>query len=465
MKDITPTTHFLESIRADVGSYWQLLAEGVDNSFDAGAIEVHCRLDKDEIVIKDDGVGITKDRQLALVRLGEHRSMATTNLGRFGIGIKYQAASAGETLAVESVSKDGRMMLRADWRKVIQFGKWEIDDPKWISTIHNKKTGTSIVIGHLRWKHPQMKDLKVSAEKLAQLFYPAMASERRIYLNGERLPVLREPEMSDIVEGNVLLASGKGAHVRAGIMLHPSSASSLYQIQVSYKHRVIKPQSIFGCGTFSGLRRMFGRVDLTGPWGLTRFKDELADNDADELEDAVLEILRPILERCHSAQMSAQLNEMTALLNEMLPSELAAARPVRTKEKDGLGQKHNRNRHGQITRNADESIGGPAKKAKARQQLVINFEEPLVEEYGYGRFIAGKPGRIVLASDNPHIASLLEIRDKILGAQSLYQIAMAIYIQQSQPVQGNLFDPNTPFGLQVWQLTKSQNVLSETASA
>lgn len=466
MSDITPDTHFLESIRADRGTYWMLLAEGVDNAFDAGAAEIKLTLGKEAISLQDNGIGITRDRELSIVRLGEHRSMPTTALGVFGIGLKYQAMSAGDVLDVESVSADGRMTLHADWRSVVRRGLWQIEDPKWIRVVHPVKTGTHIKIRSIRWPAPTPKDLKVSREKLAQWFYPALATQKKIILNDEALPVLKEPSMRNHVEGDVRLPNGKGAHVRAGMMVDPAS-SSLYQVQVSYKHRVVMAQSVFGCEQYTGLRRMFARVDLIGPWTLGRFKDRIEDNDSDELEERVTEILRPILEQCHSAQMSLQVNEMTELLNEMLPPEMVPARPPHTKEESepGSGRK-NKQKHGE-TKTGSDTPSGPARK-KQRRGLIIEFDEPQVEEYGYGHFIPGKPGRIVLARDNPHIAKLLELRDKYIGAQSLYAIAVSLYEHERSPqsIQSTFpFADDAPFGLRVWQMSKQQKVKDESEVA
>ena len=97
MMDISPDTHFLESIRADRGSYTALLAEAIDNSFDAGSTEIVLEVNKKAITMQDNGIGITKDRQGAIVRLGEHGPMPTTALGTFGIGLKYHAISVGNT--------------------------------------------------------------------------------------------------------------------------------------------------------------------------------------------------------------------------------------------------------------------------------------------------------------------------------------------------------------------------------
>ena len=93
-------------------------------------------------------------------------------------------------------------------------------------------------------------------------------------------------------------------------MLVNAKNPPLHQVQVSYKHRVIMPNSPFGCGEYSGLRQMFARVDLNGPWELTRFKDDLVDHpDVETLRERVQDILRPILEQCKNTQMNMSLRE------------------------------------------------------------------------------------------------------------------------------------------------------------
>ena len=127
---ILPDTHFLNSIRADRGSrgaYTELVAEAIDNSIDADAHEIAIQLQKEMILLQDNGIGITKDRQDSIVKLGGHGAMPTTMLGRFGIGLKYHAVCAGDSLEVDSY-RDGRMKLVANWDRVIQSanGKSEI---------------------------------------------------------------------------------------------------------------------------------------------------------------------------------------------------------------------------------------------------------------------------------------------------------------------------------------------------
>jgi len=463
--DITPDVHFLESVRHDRGSWSSLLAEGVDNSLDADATKVSIQLLRDAVVIADNGRGISKDRESAIVRLGEHRPMPGTKLGRFGMGIKYNATSAGDLLEVDSTSVDGHMLLTVDWRKVISSGRWQIPQPKWSPTLVSRGFGTQIKIARLRWDAPKERDVANTTAHLAQTFYPAIENGAVIYLNGQSLPLLREPQMSDFVEQAIQLPNGKGAQVRGGILLTPDNP--LYMVQVSYKHRVIKSKSSFGCGSYSGLRRMFARVTLTADWGLTRFKDDLSDPDAEQLELAVEEVLRPILEKCHSAQLELKVEEMTELLNDLLPTEIQAARPPRQRDPSPREPpKRRRVPHGPVDNDPSET--GPARMPRfPNDRLTIAFDGPLCEEHGYGVFTKGRPNRITLATDNPDIALLLEHRDTHLALRCLYAIALYLYhhAKETDPGQKPLpFDDTASFGLRVWRTAIRQQSTDAAAN-
>ena len=457
--DITPHVHFLESIRADRGSWATLIAEGVDNSLDAGALQVAIQLFTDSVVIADDGRGISKDRESAIVRLGEHRPMPGTKLGRFGMGIKYNATSAGDLLEVDSTSSDGQMSLIVDWTKVIRSGRWHIPKPKWAPVFVARGTGTTIKVSRLRWDAPKEKVIIDVREHLAQIFYPAIEQGITIRFNGSDIRLLREPELSDVVEQTIQLPNGKGAHVRGGLLVSPEK-SSLYGVQVSYKHRVIIPKGIFGCNSYSGLRQMFARVTLTSDWGLTRFKDNLNDPDAAQLEDAVQEALKPVLEKCHSAQLEVKVEELTELLNKRLPPEMRASRPSRNKGKVQAKQgKKQRKNNGESE--GQESPNGPTKSPRSQLTTTIVFDGPLCQEHGYGMYTKGRPNRITLARDNPDIAALLEQRDTQLAIRCLFGFALMIYQHalETDPGQKQLpFDQLSSFGLRVWNIAAQQTV-------
>jgi len=453
--DITPYPHFLESIRGDRSGSWSvLLAEAADNSLDADATDVLIDLSPESVSVADNGRGISKDRESAIVRLGEHGSMPGTKLGRYGMGIKYNAMSAGNILEVDSTSVDGTMSLIVDWNKVVQSGRWKIPPPRWSPALPSRH-GTQIAIRRLRWNAPKDKDVAAARAHMAHIFYPALVQGIRFHINGSPVNLLHEPELSDVVDHTVQLPNGKGAHVRGGILVDHDSV--LYGVQVSYKHRVIKPKSSFGCGEYSGQRQMFARVALTADWGLTRFKDDLNDPDEDALEDAVADILRPILEKVHNAEIDLRVDEITDQLNTLLPENLRATRPPR---KHTVTERHDKKPR---TRGRSEQIPnetGPARTPpKTDNRVILVFDGPLCGEHGYGMFTKGRPHRITLAKDNPVIAALLDQRDRDLALKCLLGFALMIYqhareIDSGQPYLP--FNDDSSFGLRVWRQAERQ---------
>jgi hypothetical protein len=447
--DITPHVNLLKSLRGERIDYVLLVGEGIDNAFDAGASRIDVVLDESEISFQDDGIGVTRDRIASVFSLGDHGPMTTTQLGRFGIGIKSQAVNAGNIFQILSVSADGRVKMSVDWRKILRSGQWLIDDPKWMPVV-NIPTGTTITIGELRsTKTPPGGWPRKIASDVAERFFPAIAIGQRISLNGEPIPRLSEPAMTDIIERHISLSDGRAAYLRAGILTAPSR---LNRVHVAYKHRVIMPASTLGCGEYGGLIKMFARLQLTGPWHLAKFKNELTDEDErEELEEAVIDILRPILEKCNSASLSARVNEITHLINEMVPPDLkVTARPKRSKEQSTPGKKTSS--QGSVA--PEKSVPpGPA-KTKRQHRLLITFDG-VADQVGVGEFQSGRPHRVNLSKDDPYIMQLLEQRDQQFGASALYAIAIALYEEgREQMPEPEL--PLDPFGKRIAKLISIQ---------
>lgn len=416
--DITPHTNLLKSVRAERINYILLIGEAIDNAFDAGASRVDVSISSDSIAFKDDGAGITRDRIGAIFTLGNHASMGTTQLGRFGIGITSQAISAGDVFSVSSTSRDGKFNCDVNWRILLRSNIWEMPDPVWRPVAVGSSTGTSITISELR-KSPSTSLEKISRD-LALRFYPALAEGKRIAINKIPVPILLEPQMAEVVDRAFSLSGGRSATLRAGILTGPSD---LNRVHVAFRHRVIMPRSTLGCGEYGGLNRMFARLQLSGPWHLAKFKDDLTDEiEREELEDAVLDALRPILEKCNCASMEAKIREVNCAINDMLPEELAAARP----EKKKIAPSSSGNKLGKQNRPVSKSNGeGPARiKKPQKDRLLITFDGSACED-GIGAFVGGNPHRIDLAADEPYIAKLLQNEDQY----SLFAIAIAIFVQ------------------------------------
>jgi len=423
--NISPKTSLLKSIRAERADLRRLCGEAVDNSLDANATSVNIQVSPAEISFEDNGIGITPDRLHALFTLGEHAGMSSTRLGRFGVGIKMQAVSVADVIEVKTTSAAGRYRARVNWREVLKAGDWEIDDPLRLPELVGAPTGTAITLSVLRplprTSHEKIRDW------LAETFYPAVVEGRGITLNGVAVPVLPEPEMTDVIDRTLELSGGRGVHVRAGILVQPSR---LNMVHVGYGHRVIKAGSSIGCGLHTGLSNMFARVQLVGPWRLGRFKDELTDErERDELEDALAAVLEPILVKCGSASMSARLASLCDLVNDMLPEDLAA-RPRKLKtEPSRTGDKKRTRKTGDVdSEKSDPSAGGPATTRRSKgDKLLITFDGR-AEEHGVG-YCDGtsRIKRVHLSRDEPSIAVLFRLRDDHAIANALLVIAMQKY--------------------------------------
>ena len=450
MMDITPPVNLLNSERAERVSYILLTGEAVDNAFDAGAHSVDIVITEHEISFTDDGCGVTRDRIDKLFKLGDHGHMATTKLGQFGVGITKQAINTGDVLEINSISADGHVRVRADWRAVMRHGLWQIEMPKWQPISVGTKTGTTITIESLR-KSRTAKIDKIAAD-LAERFYPALAGIRRISLNGMPIRALSDPAMTDVVECVLTFPGGRTATVRAGMLV--DEESPLFQVHLGLDHRVIRPRCTIGCDGYGGTSKFFARVALSGPWTPTRFKDDLADDvQSDELEAALAEIFEPILLKCQTATYSANIEDMTDRLNAKLPPVLQPARP-RSRKAKGASSVGGRDGAGKnVVTDATYSSSGPVRAPKSRDQLIIDFDGRSRQD-GIGRFEAGRPNHVHLARDDETIALFLAYRDKTISERALYAIAMMLFASGKG---GDQLSLDLDFGLQVQQLMSLQN--------
>jgi hypothetical protein len=435
--DITPHVNLLKSLRGERVNYSSLIGEGIDNALDAGARSVKVKITDEKIKFEDDGVGITRDRIASLFSLGSHGEMSTTKLGRFGIGIKHHAVNAGNVFKVWSASQDGTFRISVNWKQVLKDGRWHVDDPKWLGAI-DAKSGTVIEIAELR-KAPRGSSIDRLHQDAALQFYPAIADGSYIVINGQQVELLPEPDMTDIVERQFALSGGRAAKLRGGILVH--QPSKLNRVHVAYKHRVIMPGSTLGCGEYGGLNKMFARLQLSGPWHLARFKDDLTDEaEREELEEAVEDALRPILEKCNTQSMTARIANLSRALNDLLPPDMSAARPHSQKDHSKPAEKKQRTESGVVDDDKSDE-GGPAKARKPQKnRLLITFDGD-VDDHGLGSYERGHgraPQRVDLSKDHPFVAQLIAHRDEALAEQSLYAVAIMLF-EHGRSDQGELY--------------------------
>lgn len=428
--DITPDTNLLRALRAEGPvNYVLLIGEGIDNAFDADARRIEITIDAEEIRFRDNGNGILKKNQLAIFQVGKHAPGPGTVLGRFGIGMTQQAMSAGDVLEAASISADGAMIARVNWRDVLHGPKWQMPKPRWQEVAGNTPTGTEVIISALQ-DIPSFSEDKI-LEEIALRFHPALATGKEIIFQGNGVHALPEPQMTDIVDATLKFDGQRQAHVHAGILV---SDSPLRKVHVEFGHRVLIAGESFGVGSYGGISRMFARVRLSSSgWKLGKFKDQLSSaTQKRELEEALQDVLLPILEKVHNERLDERLERIVVELNDLIPEEFAAARPHRKGKTDLPSERPKRkNSHGNPVAEdkADLSGTGPARtKRLIPARFLIDFED------GYGRHSvgyfdgAGSPHRVILFADNPVIANLRAARERHqVASVAMYLQAVNIY--------------------------------------
>ena len=112
------------------------VADIVDNSIAAGARRVDIELCFDGIssyvLIADDGRGLTNDELVEALRFGSRRDYGTSELGRYGLGLKTASLSQCRRLTVASRRAAQRRRIAArslDLDHVLDTDRWEVIDP------------------------------------------------------------------------------------------------------------------------------------------------------------------------------------------------------------------------------------------------------------------------------------------------------------------------------------------------
>lgn len=447
-EEIVPGTEIINAIRAEKSPFWAWAGEVIDNAFDASATDIWLIMNSAVLCASDNGHGIRKGQEHALVKIAEHLKLAGTQLGRYGVGLKYKAIQHGDVLDVKSVSRDGKMTRTVNWSQILKSGSWAVMCPKWSDT--KEHSGTRIAIEKLL-RHPSKSDIARTKVEIQRRYYPALEKKNKIYLNGDLIEPFPQPALSNIIEDCQSFPGGREAYIKAGIISSPSTAK-LRQVDIIVGYRVIEAESPFGCNGYGGVRSMFARIELVGPWKLEKFKSQIADDPYEkDLEAWAETVLRPILEKCNTASMSLHTKKLEGMLNEMLPEEYRVARP---EHKQKLGRIGDKLGNQGTVRDAKENKSGPAKKKSSSRGIMIEFADGLDNEYGHGRAQFGKITRIQLSNDNPQIARLKSYRDEQMAVECLYAIAIYILEGDLMTAQPRLID--TPIGLRAWKLMQQQ---------
>jgi len=312
------------------------LGELLDNSLDAAASRILIHIDKKQrrVSIYDNGVGCSEPH-LMFVSGSTSKKRSPDALGRYGIGLKhasyYLARRDGSTTVVTSHA-GVHQSVKVCWGEMIDRGTWTIEKPITLSETEvtaslPERKGTYIEFRLGRGRGFQASD---QFEKLLRVlsftFSPALRSGRQIEITvaGAKSRLLtppHDPSWSQIIEWEFKI-DHRTARMRAGI-LAADDKSGRRGFSYGFSHRVILQDTQSGCGDYS-TAGFAGFVELDEHWRLGQNKSEVTDDAWQQLQDAIFEKVRPLLEKLRNATQHLQSEAIRGAVSNMLSSMWSA---------------------------------------------------------------------------------------------------------------------------------------------
>ncbi len=179
--------------------------ELVKNSVDAKAKNIDVIINENEIIIEDDGIGMSLDdieNKWLFIGYSEKKDSKEMVAGNKGIG-RFSADNLAENLELKTKNKTGeKIVIDIDWNlfEDNQMNKiTEIDIPYKVTNDNSKKSGTTLRLRNLRsyWEEKDIKKLKRNLEKLTNPF----EEKKEIIIN---LISENFSEYNGIIENNLL---------------------------------------------------------------------------------------------------------------------------------------------------------------------------------------------------------------------------------------------------------------------
>lgn len=132
--ELIPSADRVITSLRDLGyDFAQAVADVVDNSISAHATEIDIDIefngDDSCVAIRDNGHGMTGRELREALRYGSRRDYDTSDLGKFGLGLKTASLSQCQRLSVASRSKSNGAAISAytwDLAHIIKSNRWEI---------------------------------------------------------------------------------------------------------------------------------------------------------------------------------------------------------------------------------------------------------------------------------------------------------------------------------------------------
>ena len=203
---------FVESLTSTGYDIHTAIFELVANSLDAGAKEIQIFYDKEKsnLIIQDDGQGMSIKRLQEAMDLGSNGVYNDGQIGYFGVGLKSSIVNLvdpDKKSSVEIVTNNGYECVKCDWNPIKNFKKVNYFGIKTM----DKRVGTTVIIQGVKKfsESPLKKNLGVH-------FYPTLKNEFvKIFVNEVEIisydPLYRD---SNLTQTNFVDAKVEGQTIR-----------------------------------------------------------------------------------------------------------------------------------------------------------------------------------------------------------------------------------------------------------
>jgi hypothetical protein len=423
--DLTPNVEYLVALANSNHDHWKLIAEAVDNSFDAQATIVtvgfHTRGKNTRIEITDNGCGC--EDLSVMLRLAGREQHRGTKLGRYGIGLKeaiHWWGGAKPSVYIRSTHGGRRRTIEVSFAEMAKTNRWSVNASPTNNPAQEGEVGTYIRIQPFVKRLPNLgADWDAVLARIGYLYAPALKGGRSIILrrDGVDFPVRKwePPAFSEHIKAEVVV-DGRKATVVAGIV-KPGEANRRPGLTYWHGFRVIIEATQKGCGTVRNLSNFCGFVELGEGWVLTKNKDNISDREED-LFKAVYPVIASLLEKAEQSSHLLELEGVRIAAEKIANKSLglsdendakakrggAKGEDPGTKEPTGKGTKH---------KQAEKEQKGSSFRGKRmhRGKLTICFAHLGADEVKPVQ-VDTRSGTINLNSDHPAIQ---EIRHDEVG--------------------------------------------------
>lgn len=453
--NLTPNPYLLLSMQNQNLPWHKVLAELIDNSLDAGANSVAVKLDRDGVIVSDNGRGV-RDFERAL-KLGGHDESETTVLGKYGIGLKDAWLFAGDRMQVTTVHKGLKFDVTVDVHE-LHAREWMLDDPIGVPT--DEPSGTSVRLILRKGRH---KPGSEAFERLSWVFTPALLDGKQVVRQSGIHQIPLQPKQLPTLAKSIadqFTIEGKTVEFHIGVMQEGERIIN-GPFWIQYGHRYIGSGSI-GVGDYS-THGMAGLIKLGKGWALTKNKDDISEL-RDELAAEIHKRIEPLLKESQEAAKSVFISQLRmdceAALNSHIQTHLREARTKPAVSQSGtvlaVGT-GKRRRNAAKVHNAEGSVV----RIKGTNGGKIKFDLNHLDPNLYGVFDPSDD-RVILNLDHPWVVNAQATNNRAV----LVLLALnALHHHALEHKDGNrlafpIEDPATSFSQ---LLTGSTGVFNEAA--